>query len=713
LPVTLAGGLVAGFIAVTISISFAALIFTGDLEQHLPIGIGLALMGSAVVGIVTAIMSRFPTAVAGAQDNVTAILAVTVAAVASRVDHARAFATVIAAIVVASAFMGIVLYVVGRLRLGRYVRYMPFPVVGGFLAATGVLLVTGGLSVLRSPGGDFFSFDAVVVWGPGIGIGLAMYAAGRWGSGTLATPILLLSSAVVIRVGFLVGSVATDEATARGWLFGPFPGGVAWSPSTVGQIGEADWTAIGSEWIGLVSIAVVAVVSVLLYVHALEHEVGVEASVDRELRVGGVAGVAGAAVGGLPGFLYFSDSVLLHRIAGPRRGGAVLAASLGFLVLGFGSAVLSLVPRAVVGGVIIAIGLSFVIEWLWDARRTFGRVDHLLVVAIAATTVVFGFLPAIAVGIAVAVGVFVVRYSSVDVVRRAYPLSRTSSSVERTPEQVEALRRHGDTTRFFEVRGHLFFGTATALFDEQRLLSPDGAPVRRVVFDLTGVTGMDSSIGMALPKFDRAASNVGASIVFCGVVDRFRMCLDPVIAGASAPIYMFPYLDDALRWCEDTVLDEALGGHEAPTRVDLLASLRRKLGEEEAAAVLRHVQRLEVVPGDRVTTAGELARGLFFLEEGTLRVTIDSAGGEQTVLRRLAPGSLIGEVGLYRREAASATVTAETAGVIWLLDADDLDRLEHDDAATAAAVHRFSAAVLADRVIHAERGLRSEGQPGP
>jgi len=698
---------VAGFVAVTITISFAALIFTGDLEQHLPMGIGLALVGSSVVGVVTAVMSRFPVAVAGAQDNVTAILAVTVAAVVARVAHADALPTVIATIVVASGGMGLALYTVGRLRLGRFVRYMPFPVVGGFLAATGVLLITGGVSVLRSPGGGLLSFDAMVVWVPGLIIGVVMYAAGRWGSFTLTTPILLVTSAVCFRVGFIAGGIGTDGATARGWLFGPFPGGVSWSLDTLRLVGDADLAAIGAEWIGLASIAVVAVVSLLLYVHALEHETAIEVSVDRELRVGGIAGMAGAASGGLPGFLYFSDSALLHRISGPRRGGALVAATLGFGVLLFGNTVLTLVPRAVVGGVIVAIGLSFVIEWLWDARHKFGRVDHLLVVAIAATTVAFGFLPAIAVGVIIAVGLFVVRYSSVDIVSRQYSLDRTSSSVERTPDQRDALQEHGASTRILEVRGHLFFGTATAVFDERRLEGPD-FPMRRIVFDLTGVTGMDSSLGMAIPRLDRAALRNGTTIVFSGVTPRLRGCFDPAIAGTLAPVHVFDDLDTALRWCEDRVLDEAIGGHAVPERVDLAELLARRLGNEESSAVVRHARRLELTGGDRVTTVGQPSPGLVFVEAGTLSVVIDGVDGKQIVLRRLAPGSLVGEVGLYRREPASATVTADGPCVVWLLAADDIDRLHHSDPATAAAIHRLSASVLADRVIHAERGLRSD-----
>jgi SulP family sulfate permease len=308
----------------------------------------------------------------------------------------------------------------------------------------------------------------------------------------------------------------------------------------------------------------------------------------------------------------------------------------------------------------------------------------------------------------IAVGLFVVRYSGVDIVSRQYSLDRTASSVERTPDQRDALRENGVSTRILEVRGHLFFGTATAVFDEKRLVEDSGAPLRRIVFDLTGVTGMDSSLGMAIPRLDRAAVRQGTTLVFSGVTARLRGCFDPAIAGMLAPVEVFADLDTALRWCEDRVLDEAIGTHAIPERVDLADSLGRRLGDEESSAVLRHARRLELTEGDRVTTVGQPSPGLIFVESGALRVVIEGADGEQLVLRRLAPGSLVGEVGHYRRQPASATVIADSAGVVWLLPADEIDRLHHSDPAIAAAIHRFSASVLADRVIHAERGLRSD-----
>ncbi len=53
-----------------------------------------------------------------------------------------------AVIVITSVVTGLVFFFLGRFDLGRLVRYVPFPVVGGFLAGTGLLLVQGGVGIM-------------------------------------------------------------------------------------------------------------------------------------------------------------------------------------------------------------------------------------------------------------------------------------------------------------------------------------------------------------------------------------------------------------------------------------------------------------------------------------------------------------------------------------------------------------------------------------
>jgi SulP family sulfate permease len=124
-------------------ISFAALIFSGDLSQFTGRGIGLTLFGAFAMLLVVALTSSFPAMVATPQDSPAAILAFMAAAIAAAMPSAspeEKYFTVVAAITLTSLLNGVIFFALGSFKLGGLVRYIPYPVVGGFLAGTGWML---------------------------------------------------------------------------------------------------------------------------------------------------------------------------------------------------------------------------------------------------------------------------------------------------------------------------------------------------------------------------------------------------------------------------------------------------------------------------------------------------------------------------------------------------------------------------------------------
>ena len=144
---TIAAGIIIGVLYVFIQVSFAALIFSGELSQFLPYGVGLLLAGAVVMGIITVFTSKLSTAIAGPQDSPIAILAVVaaaiVAALPASVSSEQVYFTVVAAIMVATILTAFTFLLLGKFNLGDLIRFIPFPVFSGFLAGTGWLLVVG------------------------------------------------------------------------------------------------------------------------------------------------------------------------------------------------------------------------------------------------------------------------------------------------------------------------------------------------------------------------------------------------------------------------------------------------------------------------------------------------------------------------------------------------------------------------------------------
>ena len=146
-------GALTGVLCVILSVSFAGLVFSGSLAPFIAVGIGMAMFGTMVHALSIASGSTYPGSVGGASSEL-AILAVVVASVAAlpgfEPSPRELLATVVAIVTSASLTVGLVCYGLGKARLGNLVRYIPYPVMGGFIAGIGWLLLVGGTGLTLS-----------------------------------------------------------------------------------------------------------------------------------------------------------------------------------------------------------------------------------------------------------------------------------------------------------------------------------------------------------------------------------------------------------------------------------------------------------------------------------------------------------------------------------------------------------------------------------
>ncbi|MEO8293116.1 MAG: hypothetical protein ABI635_08235, partial [Actinomycetota bacterium] len=140
-------GAVIGLVEVVLAVSFAALVYGGYLAQFLANGIGLYLVAASLTLAILAWRAGARGVVGSVQDAAAAVLGVvgTNAALAAFGSSDRAFLTVVAATLVVTLLTSLTFLLLGTFRLGNLARFIPYPVVGGFLAGTGWLLMKGGL----------------------------------------------------------------------------------------------------------------------------------------------------------------------------------------------------------------------------------------------------------------------------------------------------------------------------------------------------------------------------------------------------------------------------------------------------------------------------------------------------------------------------------------------------------------------------------------
>jgi SulP family sulfate permease len=694
---SVSAGLVVGIIEVLVSASFAALIFGQAFPDRLADGVGLILGGALALVAFLAWRVSGRGAIPSIQDGPAIVLVTAAAGAAAAVGNATetGFFTVVATMVVTTALTGGAFLVIGAFRLGNLVRFVPYPVVGGFLAGTGWLLCKGGIEVasgitptLRTLD-DLATADALARWVPALGLAAALTVVTSLVHRPLVMPVAIGVALALFWIAMALTGSSVAEAQRDGWLFGPFPNAGLWQPWSVRALGGADWSAVLGQAGGIATAAFVGILALLLNVSAIELVVGRDLDTNVELREAGVANVLAGALGGIPGFHALSLTSLGRGMqASARFAGAVATATIA-LALVFGASLVAIIPRLVLGGIVLFLGLGFLREWVVDARRRLPGAEYAIVLLILLAIAGWGLLPGVAVGLLLAVVLFAVSYGRTDVVRHAASGLVYRSNVERPPGERDALRALGERIHVLRLQGFVFFGTASGLLDRIRARAADErAPLRFLLLDFRGVTGVDSSAVLSFGKASQLAAARGFGLVLTAVPESVRAQLEH---GDLADARFEPDLDRALEACEDELLAEAAIAPAATawTSAD---------GDGLARRIEPYLERIVLPAGGVLVRQGETSADVFLLESGRLRVELETAGGDRLRLRSIRPGTMVGEVTHYTESPRTASVVAEVDSVIRRLDPSAFDRMESEDAELAADVHEWFARLLAQRL---------------
>jgi SulP family sulfate permease len=705
-------GVIIGAVESVLAIAFAAFVFGGLLATRLPDGIGLYLVAAVLTLGILAWRGGSRGVVGSVQDAAAAVLGIIAGVVAAKVTQIQQvaqatglkdyekpdiFLTVIAATLIVTVLCGVVFFVVGKYRLGNLVRFVPYPVVGGFLAGTGWLLLKGGIYVASNiqptvhTAHNLIREYSLLRWTPAFVFGLILLVAVRVVKRPLVIPTVLAIGLVVFVLGMVLTGSSLSDATAGSWLLGPFESARLWEPWTFRAIGGADWSSVLSQWTAIVSAVLVACLAILFNISGAEIVLGHDLDTNRELRDAGVLNVVSGALGGIPGYHALSLTALADRMKVNAKIAGLVAALVPFAAVIFGASVIELIPRMLVGGVLVFLGLAFIVEWVWDMRKVLPRVEYLIVLAILATVIGKDFLTGIVLGLVLAAVLFAINYGRVEHLREMEFGETFRSNVDRPPDHREALHAMRDRVQLLRLDGFVFFGSLFGLLERVRTRLRSG-PLRFLVLDMGRVSGVDASAVAAFSKLSHAAASGAFDFVIAGASEPVREHLARGGVVALDGVMTFePDLDRALQRCEDLLLAEAATGTSGDGDPGTAAA-------GMPAGLDAYLEREEITAGTVLIGQGERPDDVFVLSAGRLAVETTTADGTRMRLRSIRPGVVVGEVAMYRGLPRTADVVAETPAVVLRLTAETLERIERERPALAAEVHRWLAATLAERL---------------
>ena len=693
-------------------ISYSAIIFSGPMSGYYAVGVGLAFVSAIVLTLVVALSSSYPGSLAYAQAEPAVIIAVIVQGMATSLIDAAApeqvLPTALVVISLSSLLCGLCFVLPGWLRYGDLVRFVPLPVVGGFLAGVGFLLVKASLTATLGPAlaaelpWSLLRADAAAHWLPGVGCGLVLWFLQARRSSFVNLPVVLGALVTLFWLSAALSGATPGGLASSGWLYADLPADSLWSAGQhVARLDLVAWRLLPGRALEFLTLLVVTTIAMLLTANSIELSVGRDLDLNRELRRLGIGNLVVGLLGTLPGYHSTSGSILTHRLGTPWRTVGVLTAASCLVVFLIGSGLLAVMPKMVAGTILFYVGLGLMVDWLYQTWSRMHPADYLVLSLVFVFVAFVGLIEGLRVGVAAGLVIFVLRYSRIDAVRNIGSGVTLRSNLERSEAAKEALKRLGEGAFILTLQGYVFFGTSHKLLSliRRRMLDPEAAPLRFLVLDFGLVSGLDLSAAASFTKLARHSGERGFTVLLASVPAQvIAMFRREGLFAADGTVQVLPDLDHALEWSEDRLLErERLAPLEAVVTIE--RTLAMVFPDPADRTVFeRHLAPYEFDAGETLITQGADSDDLLFLESGRVEVRLELAGRAALRLRAMEPGTVVGEIAFYAGLPRSASVVATVPGRAYRLTRAGLAQIERERPRVAAAFHHHMARLIAGKL---------------
>lgn len=715
------GGLVSALLAVPLTIGFGMFAFVSLGEGYFANGAIAGIFTAFILCVVCVLLGDKSTTVYAPRINSTFFLGVFTYGIVHTNNAAIAAGGVplVLAIVFSVVVLGGLLqFLFGLVRLGTLIKFVPHPVMAGFQNAAAALLFLVQLANVCGLE-RHISFMQMYKHLPDVRpVSLAIATItflAMWNSKKILPKIPPLFVGIGIGCAIYYALLFTGFGGMLGPIIGSYPAvamdhirlpyfSTLWE---AGDLAEIAPTIIG----GALALAIIAAIDALLCAK-LATPAGEKApDSDRLLIRLGLGNVAAGLFGGITSGINIGASIS-NRGFGGRTPLAVLvhAATLILAAVTFWYTG-AFLPQVVLSACIMVIALQHFDAWslklpgrVFSGTNSFRRtsaVDLVVVLVVAALSVLLNIVLAVFIGIAIAILLFVVRMSR-NIVRRSYRVDTVRSRKSRGLQAREFLDGAGREILVMELQSALFFGSGETLAKE---IEARQTGTRTVVLDLRRVTEIDTTGAQVLLEIKNHLERAGKNLLVAAAANgKPAARLNDFGVAAALPGKVFPDVDRAIEWAEDDLLKNE--AHVTPhteiplEKIGLLGSFK----PGEIAALSKRIRRETYTAGKPVFHEGDPGDEVFIIAKGTASVFIKQPGGNIR-LATFAPGTVFGELALLDEGKRSASILADEELVCYGMTKANFTALAKEAPAVAIQFMSALARELGTRLRAANRTI--------
>jgi SulP family sulfate permease len=711
------GGLTAAVISLPLAIAFGVAAFSPLGSEYIAQGALAGLYASIIAGLLASIFGGTPAQITGPTAPMSVVITAAIVNLMKNPEltdigasPVEAILLMVAATIILGGLFQILLGILGG---GRLIKYIPYPVVAGFMNGIAVLIFLGQLrpffgadkstsltSLFTGGGGSLY--ETVIV---GLITVIAIVIAGRY---IRRIPATLIGLGVGIAAYFIIGNITSPDLLqleGNSLIIGPIPSALPTPTQALsffrlgGEIPLSVWVSI---LVPALILGVLAAIDTLLTSVVADMSTKTKHNSKKELIGQGIGNIGSALFGGLPAAGATVRTLVNINSGGRTRLSGCIASILIFIVVIALSSLVQWIPMAVLAGILMVTAVKMVDYRSFRLFKKKSTLENLLIVlAVTVITVSIDLMIAVGIGLLIACLLFVKEQIGKTVVRRKYTGELVRSKKVRTQEAMRILKENGHLIKVYELSDSLFFGTCDKLLAE---IEKD-LDSFCIVLDLKRVNTIDFTGAQLIRQIVDRINDKGHYLLLTyldipGDQDKLRLrsfMEDLGVTEVVGPDHIFPDTDYALEWAEDSLIKEITSGTQRSKSVLALQDLSvfKDLSLEQLSLVNRYLREVSFHNGETIFKEGDPGNGIYFIMSGYVSVF---TGGRALRLATFAEGVFFGEMAILENQPRSATVRSETDTKLLFMDKDDFLQLTEKEPTLAAHMLLRIARELSNRL---------------
>ena len=534
------GGLTAGIVALPLALAFGV---------QSGLGAAAGLYGAIFLGFFAALLGGTPSQISGPTGPMTVVTTTTVATFIAITGSLNS--STIGALVVCFVLAGIFQIIMGLSKIGTLIKYIPYPVISGFMSGIGVIIILLQLFPAIGQSSPKTTIDVVQTIVPAfsnIDTWALLYCALTiaiiylFPKVTKAVPSTLIALLAVTILSVVLGNSVP--------VIGDIPQG--FPPLRIGEI-----ISVPSEFYvtileAALTLAALGAIDSLLTSVVADNVTKTRHDSNKELVGQGVGNAVTGLFAGIPGAGATMRTLVNIRSGGRNRvSGIIHAVVLLIILLGAGKYA-ALIPKAVLAGILITVGIGILDYKGFKHMSKVPRADAVIMIIVLIITVFLDLLVAVGIGMFLAAILFMKKMGDItEEKNKTTDIYSTLNETEWSDENLPAWMKDNVVVKHLD--GPLFFGFASAF--QQRVIQLSN--IQYVIIRMERVPFIDQTGLYALEESILSLEEKGIEVLLTGLQEQPRDMLRKInlIPGLIVEEHLFKTFNECVTWLKLKVVD--------------------------------------------------------------------------------------------------------------------------------------------------------------